>query len=496
MICENTETLKNLIESNNVVLLGNNYSVDCFLEWSTWNVEKKLLVEHITQNENIEEYFEKREAGAVLIYYNQGMRLCEGDWRRQSDVVTVSRALQKAIANQFYFTYENAVSELKKSIDIPNKMNGKRVHIYGTGMTGKLLFTFFELEGYGNLICDFIVSNNPSEMVYGKPVFCVSDINWGIDDYVFIAGTKDNRVQMIHQLSGKVEYMEVSQFDDVSWGLFSKLNEEKYAGGLRNYYWRRTGKQLDLRNPVTFNEKIQWTKINDRDDRKTVLSDKYKVREWVKEVIGEEYLVPLIGAWDSFDEIDFSLLPSKYVLKMNNGCNRNIIVNEEHPLDREDAFEKIHEWSAHNFAWYGLELQYKDIPQRILIEEDISVDGDLPDYKFFCFNGKVFCSYTMVDYYKNHRDGRLGFFDREYRLLPYWRKDYTPIREQLEKPKNYETMVKLAEKLSEGFCHVRVDLYDVNGKIYFGEMTFSNADGLCKYEPEEFDYILGEKMLI
>ncbi|MDJ8953239.1 ATP-grasp fold amidoligase family protein [Clostridium perfringens] len=270
---------------------------------------------------------------------------------------------------------------------------------------------------------------------------------------------------------------------------------ENYPKELKKMYYKITGKKLDLENPRTYNEKIQWSKLFDSTLTKSMLADKYAVRKWVEDKIGKEYLIPLLGVWDSFDDIDFKKLPNQFVLKLNNGSATNIIVKNKEELDIDNARKLFSTWMNTNFAFKGLELHYKDIKPKIIAEKYMVFDNmkDLPDYKFFCFNGKVFCSYTMVDYMFDHTKGKLGFFDRDYKLMPYHRKDFSPITEQLEKPKNYELMVNLAEVLSEGFSHVRVDFYNIEGKIYFGEMTFTNASGYCQFEPDKFDEILGNQ---
>ena len=275
----------------------------------------------------------------------------------------------------------------------------------------------------------------------------------------------------------------------------SRMNPKDYPEKLAQIYKQITGEELNLEHPCTYNEKIQWSKLYDTDPRKTVLSDKYAVRSWVREKIGDEYLVPLLGTWDRFDDIDFSKLPSQFVLKLNNGSATNIVVTDKSKLDLHLAKKKFKEWTKTNFAFRGFELQYKDIKPKIIAEEYLIADGleDLPDYKFFCFDGKVFCSYTMKDYTMCHENGRLGFFDRDYKLMPYYRRDFKPILQQIPKPKNYEKMLELAECLAKGFPHVRVDFYDLDGKIYFGEMTFTNSSGYCKFEPEEFNRILGDQ---
>ncbi len=269
-----------------------------------------------------------------------------------------------------------------------------------------------------------------------------------------------------------------------------------YSLYIKIVYKRKIGKKCNLRNPQAYTEKIQWSKLYRTNDLITQLSDKIAVRKWVKSRIGSEYLIPCIGGiYKSADEIDFDSLPDSFVIKANHGSGFIIIVNNKCEADFDYIRKKIKGWMKTNYAFVSMETQYKSIRPLIYIEKNLLSGSreDLPDYKFFCFNGKVFCSYTMIDYAMNHSSGKIGFFDRDYVLMPYHRKDYEPITEQLKKPKNYELMVEIAEKLSRGFSHVRVDLYNVDGKIYFGEMTFTNASGLCQFEPEKFDRILGEQ---
>ena len=269
-----------------------------------------------------------------------------------------------------------------------------------------------------------------------------------------------------------------------------------YPSIIKALYFNRTGEKCDLDKPKKYSEKIQWRKLqfNTLDVSKYV--DKWLVRDWVREKIGDEYLIPAItGVFSDVREIDFDALPKKFVIKATHGSGYTLVVNDKAEIDKEYAVRTINNWLKHNYAFYTMELQYKSILPRVYVEENLLDDNekDLTDYKFFCFNGKVFCSYTMIDYTSNHSNGKLGFFSRDYKLLPYYREDFKPITDQLEKPEEYEKMVEIAEKLSEGFSHVRVDLYNVHGKIYFGEMTFTSASGYCRYVPEEFEYILGKE---
>ncbi len=269
-----------------------------------------------------------------------------------------------------------------------------------------------------------------------------------------------------------------------------------YPYVINHQYRNSIGRNCNLNEPVAYTEKMQWCKLNRKDPILTRLSDKIRVREWVKERIGNEYLIPVIGqTYGNANEIDFDKLPDSFVIKANHGSGYNLVVEDKRKIDVDASKRELNKWLKQNYAFESYELQYKDIIPQLYIEEYIVPDGemDLPDYKFFCFNGKVFCSYTMTDYVFDHKSGKLGFFDRDYNLMPYYRDDFKPITTQMPKPDNYHLMVELAEKLSQGFSHVRVDFYDIRGKIYFGEMTFTNASGYCKFVPDEFDYILGQQ---
>lgn len=272
--------------------------------------------------------------------------------------------------------------------------------------------------------------------------------------------------------------------------------EMLYPAYIRYKYWKKMGKKCNLLSPKTFTEKIQWAKLYRRNELLSTLSDKVQVRKWVANKIGDSYLVPRIGdIYYRADDIPFDQLPNEYVLKVNNGSGFNIIVDSNNQIDSDNVKKILNKWLTFDFFYSSFEYQYKGIRSSVYIEEKIkgNSNGDLPDYKFFCFYGKVFCSYTRINTYEGHDKGKIGFFDRDYNLMPYYRADYEPIVEQLPKPRNYLQMVKIAEKLSEGFSHVRVDLYNIDGKIYFGEMTFSTFSGYCRFVPEEFDRILGNQ---
>ncbi len=236
---------------------------------------------------------------------------------------------------------------------------------------------------------------------------------------------------------------------------------------LLNWYKQVTKKSFDIENPKTFNEKIQWMKIYDNDPLKTQLSDKYLVREWVKEKIGEKYLIPLYGVWNSFDEINFNLLPEQFVLKTNHGCGYNIIVKNKTELNIRKTKKKINKWMKINYAFFsGFEFQYLNIKRKIIAEKYLeNFDGDIYDYKVFCFNGKAESIMFLND---RKRHLKMSFYDLNWNKLNYVY-SYPLNKDIFPKPKNLKLLIELAEKLAEGFPHVRVDFYILNdGSIKFG----------------------------
>lgn len=272
---------------------------------------------------------------------------------------------------------------------------------------------------------------------------------------------------------------------------YASLDPKFYATELQEWFFYITGQKLNLENPKTYNEKVQWLKLYDSTPLKTRLADKYLVRDWVKEKIGEEYLVPLLGVWDSFDEIDFDALPQSFVLKANHGCGWNLIVKDKSQLDLEDAREKFNTWMGLNYAYCnGLELHYMNIQPKIIAEEYLENDhNDLRDYKVFCFGGKA----HHIMYLTDRKVGmKMSFYDLE------WKKQnfvYSfPLNDQeVPKPQRLEELIAVSEKLAQGFAHARVDFYILNdGTLKFGEITFTSATGTCRWAPPHQDRIYGD----
>jgi len=272
---------------------------------------------------------------------------------------------------------------------------------------------------------------------------------------------------------------------------YDAKRREKYRQELLQWYRRATGKILDLDHPRTFNEKIQWLKLYDSTPIKTRLADKYLVREWVAEKIGEKYLIPLLGVYDSFDQIDFDSLPDRFVIKCNHGCTYNIIVKNKNFFDIDDAKQKINAWIQENFAFKnGCEMHYKNI-NPIIIESFLeNKDEDLYDYKFWCFEGKV--KYIQFLSERNTNGLKMAFYDANWNKQKFVY-SYPLDSKTIERPDNLDEMISLAEKLSKDFSHVRVDLYRLDdGTIYFGEMTFTSASGICRWNDKKIDRQLGD----
>ncbi|WP_105618958.1 ATP-grasp fold amidoligase family protein [Vallitalea okinawensis] len=262
-------------------------------------------------------------------------------------------------------------------------------------------------------------------------------------------------------------------------------------------YRLRARKHLNLDTPMSFNEKLQWLKLYDRKPVYTSMVDKHEAKGYVKDKIGEEHIIPTLSVWESFDDIDFSKLPDQFVLKCTHDSGGLVICRDKSCLDVDEARKKINKCLKRNFYYVGREWPYKNVKPRIIAEKYM-VDGQesehdigLTDYKFFCFNGKPKFLYVSKNL-TNHTYARISFATLDWKLSPFYRNDYQPFKELPEKPKCFEEMICLAEKLSQGMKFLRVDLYEVKGKVYFSELTFCPCNGLFPFEPPEWDYKLGE----
>lgn len=270
-------------------------------------------------------------------------------------------------------------------------------------------------------------------------------------------------------------------------GLLNWLPDKVY---LNMIYKSTFGKKLNFENPVTYNEKLQWLKLYDRKPEYSKYVDKYTVRSYIAEVIGEQYLIPLLGVYNDAKEIEWGALPNSFVLKCTHGAGaNNIICKNKEMLDINFSIKRINKWMKRNWYWYGREWPYKNVKPRIICEKYMVDESgyELKDYKFFCFNGEPKVMFVATD---RGIDTRFDFFDMKFNHLPITQ-HYKNASKEIRKPIGFKEMVELSKMLSKDFVHIRVDFYNIYGRVYFGELTFYHFSGFVKFIPEEYDEIFG-----
>lgn len=255
----------------------------------------------------------------------------------------------------------------------------------------------------------------------------------------------------------------------------------------------KMGYKLDLKNPKTYSEKLQWLKLYNRKPEYTMMVDKYAVKEYVAQIIGDKYVIPTLGVWDTPENIEWDKLPNQFVLKTTHGGGNTgvVICKDKSKLDKHKAIMRLKQSMKQDLYRALREWPYKDVPKRVIAEKYIEPDiivNDLPDYKFFCFDGEVKALFIGTE--RQSGNVKFDYFDADFNHL-----DLIQVHpmsgKTFEKPANFDEMKQIAAKLSTGIPQVRIDLYDVNGKIYFGEMTFTHHGGLVPFHPKEWDYTFG-----
>jgi len=260
---------------------------------------------------------------------------------------------------------------------------------------------------------------------------------------------------------------------------------------LRVVYFLRTRKFLNVKNPVTFNEKLQWLKLYNRNPILSKLADKYKVRDFVAKKVGSDILIPLIGVYDSFDDIDFDKLPDKFILKCNHASGWNFVCEDKGRLDYKKMKKLFDFWLKTNYYYHGRSWEYKNIKPKIVCEKFLSQEGTfgLDDYKFHCFNGRP----VYIQYIKNRLKGRTKetYYNTKWKFQPF---NMTNCRNTklVDRPKNLKKMLDISKKLSKGLPYARIDLYNLDGRIYFGEVTLCPANGMDNFDPPKYEKIFGD----
>lgn len=284
--------------------------------------------------------------------------------------------------------------------------------------------------------------------------------------------------------------------NDANRGKYNYLDDETF---IKRKFRAEMGYEIDLDNPRTFNEKINWLKLYDRRPEYTMMVDKYKVRDYIADQLGEEYLIPLLGVWDDPDDIDFDALPNQFVLKCNHNSGTGMcICKDKSKLDIEKVKKELRKGLAQDYYLTGREWPYKDVPRKIICEKYMVDESgyELKDYKLFIFNGEPY--FIQVDY-DRFTDHHRNFYNLDWEYQPFTTLYPTNPDRKIDKPSNLDEMINIARKIASKIKDtpfVRIDLYNANGRIYFGEITFFHGSGYERFYPNEYDRKLGEMIKI
>ena len=273
-------------------------------------------------------------------------------------------------------------------------------------------------------------------------------------------------------------------------GTYKNMSDEDF---LKMQFKNVFGYDLNLDNPKTYSEKLQWLKLYDRNPLYTKLVDKYEVKKIVADIIGEQYIIPTLGVWDTFDEIDFDKFPDQFVLKCTHDSGGLVICNYKAGFDKNKARKKIEKCLKNDYYMQNREWPYKNVPRRIIAEKFMVDESgtELKDYKYFCFDGSVKAMFIASDRMNTNTETKFDFYDMDFNHLPFTN-GHPNSDKTIAKPKSFDKMIELAEKLSVGMPQSRIDFYDINGQVYFGEITFFHWSGFKKFEPNEWDRTFGD----
>ncbi|MBR4981574.1 MAG: hypothetical protein IKY94_03325 [Lachnospiraceae bacterium] len=370
--------------------------------------------------------------------------------------------------------------------------DNKKVVIVGCGYAGKELYKYLKLMGK-NISCFFDNNQGLKEKTYdGKEIFKPYKLE---EDSLYIITIADSliRKEILKQLLGlgisesQIEIYYMSRDND----FWSQLDSKYYGEELKQVYLEGFGWDLDIENPKTYNEKVCVDKVYDINQKKIQLTDKYLVKDWVKEKIGKKYVTKLYGVWDNAEEIDFEVLPNSFVLKTNHASGCNIVVKDKNTIDREKICKQLNDWLKIKYGFNFLELHYNYIEPKIICEEYLEgVADNIYDYNIYCFQGEPKYIWCIKGSHKP--ECKASFYDTEWNKLPF-SYGYPEDEELAPKPKQLAEMLELSKILCEGFKHVRVDWYNMpDGRVLFGEMTFTTWGGTMKFVPDEYDKIWGD----
>lgn len=291
-----------------------------------------------------------------------------------------------------------------------------------------------------------------------------------------------------------IDYRKIIKNRELRLKLINLLRFIPDAPYLKMVYRIKTGKKLNLKNPQTYCDKLNWLKLHDIRPEYTRMADKVAVRGYLKEVLGEDICIPVLGVWEHYDDIDFDALPEKFVLKCSHDSGSTKVIKDKSTMNHEELRTFFGGRLKLNPFVLGREYPYRDIKPKIIAETYMVPEGenDINDYKFLCFGGIPKVVFIVTD---RHSDCRLDYFDMDFHHLPI-AAVYPNSDKSIPKPRLFEEMKIMAQKLSQGMRFVRIDLYEIDGKVYFGEFTHFDGGGFWPKEPEEWEYKLGELIRI
>lgn len=299
-----------------------------------------------------------------------------------------------------------------------------------------------------------------------------------------------------------VDYLKNTILWPIKQYIFNKRMEELTKDPVsvtKKYYYKQTGKLLDLDNPQNLNEKIQWLKLYSDTSMWTTLSDKIAVRNYIKEKGLEDILVPIYGIWENPKDIDFEKLPQQFVLKSNHGSGTVIVVKDKNKFDKNTAIKKMKNWLKNRYGAFSAELHYLGIEPKIyaeaFLEEDANISSTAIDYKIFCQNGEPSCVWICRNRCAKSVD--VSIYDTDWNFHPEWSGNsnhYFLVKTPIERPPHFDRMLDIAKILSKDFPQVRVDLYNIKGKIYFGELTFTSCGGTMDFFTDDYLLELGSRV--
>lgn len=389
------------------------------------------------------------------------------------------------------------------------KCKNKRIVIWGFGQVGKS-FAYLSLRCLDVNIVGFCDSNYIEHKDYsGIPLIHKQElVDKQLADLIVIAVNSENARKTIadelieHGLKyfcfGSYEFAQlcdsIEKSDDYTKQRYADIiDDEKY---LRNIYKCKMGKELNLDNPKAFNEKLQWLKLYNRNPLYTQLVDKYEAKKYVASIIGERYIVPTLGVWDKFDDIDFDVLPDKFVLKCTHDSGSVVICKDKKTFDRDEAKHILEKAQGINFYWYYREWPYKDVKPRLIAEEYLedntkqdNNETELTDYKIMCFGGEPLLLFTCTERFSGS-SLKVTWFDMNWNRLDF-KRHYPTSSKQIACPQNFDKIKELSRKLSSNLPFVRVDFFENNAQLYVGELTLYPGAGYEEFEPEEWDYRIG-----